>query len=281
MELMVSIEGLSFTYDGAGRRALEDVSMAVPRGAFAGIAGASGSGKSTLLKCIAGIVPHYIEGEFRGSVVTCGRDTVESSPAELARFAGYVGEDIEAQFVCERVEEELLFGLENFGASREEIPSRLEGALAAFSLEPLREREIASLSGGQKQKTAIAAMAALSPSLLILDSPSSELDPSAAEALYEELAALNAGGVTIIAADQRLALLCRFCSSLTVLENGRIAAFGTAEEAAEASLVPGRRGLRLPQSVELGGELRRAGFIGCPIPTSAEGAAELIRGLTL
>ena len=107
---MISVENLSFVYEGAERRALDGVSLRIPRGAFAGITGASGSGKSTLLRAIAGIVPHYLRGRFFGAVKVGGLDTLENSPQQIARLAGFVGEDIESQMVCETVEEELLSG---------------------------------------------------------------------------------------------------------------------------------------------------------------------------
>ena len=108
---MISVENLSFVYEGAERRALDGVSLRIPRGAFAGVTGASGSGKSTLLRAIAGIVPHYLRGRFFGAVTVGGLDTLENSPQQIARLAGFVGEDVESQMVCETVEEELLFGL--------------------------------------------------------------------------------------------------------------------------------------------------------------------------
>ena len=217
---MISVENLSFIYDGSERRALNEISLRIPRGAFVGVTGASRSGKSTLLRAMAGIVPHYLRGRFFGAVKVGGLDTLDTAPQQIAHIVGFVGEDIESQMICETVEEELLFGLENFAVPREEIEPRLAAALEMLSISPLRGRKISSLSGGQRQKTALAAMLALSPQVLILDNPSAELDPAATESLYDALAALNSRGMTVIAAEQKVGTLCRFATQMIVMDDG-------------------------------------------------------------
>ena len=277
---MISVENLSFVYEGAERRALDGVSLRIPRGAFAGVTGASGSGKSTLLRAIAGIVPHYLRGRFFGAVKVGGLDTLENSPQQIARLAGFVGEDIESQMVCETVEEELLFGLENFAVPRAEIEGRIASALEMLSISHLRGRKISSLSVGQRQKTALAAMLALSPQVLILDNPSAELDPAATENLYSALAALNARGMTVVAADQKVGLLCRFATQIIVMAEGGAALCGTTRQVMNETETLASAGVMLPRRIELGARLRAEGLYDGDMPLDIPRAAAMVRGIS-
>ncbi|MCC8184017.1 ABC transporter ATP-binding protein [Cloacibacillus porcorum] len=277
---MISVENLSFVYEGAERRALDGVSLRIPRGAFAGVTGASGSGKSTLLRAIAGIVPHYLRGRFFGAVKVGGLDTLENSPQQIARLAGFVGEDIESQMVCETVEEELLFGLENFAVPRAEIEGRIASALEMLSISHLRGRKISSLSGGQRQKTALAAMLALSPQVLILDNPSAELDPAATENLYSALAALNARGMTVVAAEQKVGLLCRFATQMIVMAEGGAALCGTTRQVMNETETLASAGVMLPRRIELGARLRAEGLYDGDMPLDIPRAAAMVRGIS-
>ncbi|WP_302806714.1 energy-coupling factor ABC transporter ATP-binding protein [Cloacibacillus porcorum] len=277
---MISVENLSFVYEGAERRALDGVSLRIPRGAFAGVTGASGSGKSTLLRAIAGIVPHYLRGRFFGAVKVGGLDTLENSPQQIARLAGFVGEDIESQMVCETVEEELLFGLENFAVPRAEIEGRIASALEMLSISHLRGRKISSLSGGQRQKTALAAMLALSPQVLILDNPSAELDPAATENLYSALAALNARGMTVVAAEQKVGLLCRFATQMIVMAEGGAALCGTTQQVMNETETLASAGVMLPRRIELGARLRAEGLYDGDMPLDIPRAAAMVRGIS-
>ena len=277
---MISVENLSFVYEGAERRALDGVSLRIPRGAFAGVTGSSGSGKSTLLRAIAGIVPHYLRGRFFGAVKVGGLDTLENSPQQIARLAGFVGEDIESQMVCETVEEELLFGLENFAVPRAEIEGRIASALEMLSISHLRGRKISSLSGGQRQKTALAAMLALSPQVLILDNPSAELDPAATENLYSALAALNARGMTVVAAEQKVGLLCRFATQMIVMAEGGAALCGTTRQVMNETETLASAGVMLPRRIELGARLRAEGLYDGDMPLDIPRAAAMVRGIS-
>ena len=171
---MIQIQDFSFTYKSGESPALQEVSMTVPDGGFLGVIGPAGAGKTTLARAVAGIIPHHYSGDFYGSVTVNGLDTVDSSIADLSRLVGTVFQDVESQIISPQVEDELLYGLENFGVPREEIPRRMEEALAKVGIAELRDRSIASLSGGQRQKVAIASIIALKPQVLVLDEPSDE-----------------------------------------------------------------------------------------------------------
>lgn len=166
---MIGIRGLSFRYAGESRDALHNIDMTVEDGDFIGVTGPSGAGKTTLTQALSGLVPHRRAGDFFGSVTVNGVDTVDSSLTALALHVGSVFQDIDSQMVAGQVEDEILFGLENFGVDRAEIPRRIDEALDDVGIAPLRHRAIDSLSGGQKQKVAIAAILALRPKILVLD----------------------------------------------------------------------------------------------------------------
>ena len=220
---MIQIQDFSFTYKNGENPALQEISLTVPDGGFLGIIGPAGAGKTTLARAIAGIIPHHYPGDFYGSVTVNGLDTVDSTIVDLSRLVGMVFQDVESQIISPLVEDELLYGLENFGVLREEIPGRMEEALAKVGVSDLRERSIASLSGGQRQKVAIASIIALKPKILVLDEPTGELDPRSSRQIFSLLKELNEEqGITVILIEQKIMLLCEFARQLAVLSKGRI-----------------------------------------------------------
>lgn len=151
---MIEIRGLSFRYAGESRDALHNIDMTVEDGDFIGVTGPSGAGKTTLTQALSGLVPHRRAGDFFGSVAVNGVDTVDSSLTALALHVGSVFQDIDSQMVAGQVEDEILFGLENFGVDRAEIPRRIDEALDDVGIAPLRHRAIDSLSGIMEAQTA-------------------------------------------------------------------------------------------------------------------------------
>ncbi|MGI6275442.1 MAG: ATP-binding cassette domain-containing protein [Acutalibacteraceae bacterium] len=151
---MIEIRGLSFRYAGESRDALHNIDMTVEDGDFIGVTGRSGAGKTTLTQALSGLVPHRRAGDFFGSVTVNGVDTVDSSLTALALHVGSVFQDIDSQMVAGQVEDEILFGLENFGVDRAEIPRRIDEALGDVGIAPLRHRAIDSLSGIMEAQTA-------------------------------------------------------------------------------------------------------------------------------
>ena len=247
MEPIISLAGVAYAYRRSKDRALDGIDLAIDRGEFVGVIGPSGAGKSTLAAALGGAIPHHHRGSLYGAVKIAGRDTCEVSLTDIARTVGSVGQDIDAQMVASVVEDELLFGLENFGVARGRVEPRLQGALEAAGIADLRHREIATLSGGQKQKVAIAAVLALEPDVLVLDEPTAALDPASSRAVFETLRRVNRdAGVTVVVIEQKVALLTEFCGRVLVMDRGRVALDGRPRE------VLGRAG-----------ELRRIG-VDCP-----------------
>ena len=231
MQPIISLTDVSFSYDKASARALRDVNLSIAPGEFVGVIGPSGAGKSTLAATLCGAIPHHHRGSFYGAAHVDGRDTCEISLTDIARVVGSVAQDIDAQMVASVVEDELLFGLENFGVAHDRIEERMRRALDAAGIADLRHREIATLSGGQKQKVAIAAILALEPRVLVLDEPTAALDPVSSRMVFETLREVNRrAGVTVVVVEQMVALLSEFCGRIVVMDEGRIALDGTPRE---------------------------------------------------
>ena len=231
MNSIIEVKDATFTYSGVQRHALERVSLAVAEGEFVGIIGPSGAGKSTLAGVMSGAVPHHFAGELYGACLVDGKDTCEVTLTDVSRLVGSVLQDIDAQFVASNVRDELLFGLENFGVTHDEIPARMQQALETVGIEDLRDREIATLSGGQKQKVAIAAILALRPRVLVLDEPTAALDPASSTLVFETLREVNrSAGITVVVIEQKVALLSQYCSRVVVLDQGKLILDGTPRE---------------------------------------------------
>ncbi len=219
---IVSAKELSFSYPD-GRKALDKISFDIPEGSFVTVCGVSGCGKSTLLRLMKrGLAPH---GEISGVIRYCGAE-ISSVPLEdAARDVGFVMQDPESQIVTDKVWHELAFSLESVGFSSDEIRRRVGEMASYFGLENVFEREAASLSGGQKQLLNLASAAALHPKLLLLDEPTSQLDPIAANSFIDAVSRLNRDfGVTIIIAEHRLEELLYISDRVMVMEHGRIIA---------------------------------------------------------
>jgi energy-coupling factor transport system ATP-binding protein len=202
---MIRFDHLGYSYPGTDAQVLDDLSLEVAEGEFLLVTGPSGSGKSTLLRCLNGLVPHFYGGEVAGRVTVAGRDPVRLGPRSMADIVGFVLQDPEAQFVVERVEDELAFVLENQGFDRIVMRKRVEEALDQLSIAHLRRRSVNTLSGGERQRVAIAAVMTLQPQVLVLDEPTSQLDPQASEEVLDTLVRLNQDlGLTVILSEHRL-----------------------------------------------------------------------------
>lgn len=275
---MISVSGLSFRYAGSAGLALDGVSLTVPDGGFLGVTGHSGSGKSTLLNAINGVIPHHFTGDYYGSVTVDGRDTVETGIADLSRSVGSVLQDVESQMVASVVEDEIMFGLENFGFGREEAERRLTEALDGVGAADLRERETDSLSGGQKQKVAIASVLALSPGILVLDEPTGELDPVSSREIFKLLRRLNEErGVTVVVAEQKTQLLCEFARELAVMRGGGVVLNGPVRRVLGACGEMRRAGAGVPEFAELAGLLRERGLYYGDAPLNIDEAEIMVR----
>ena len=204
------------------------MSVTIDPGEVLALLGPSGSGKSTLLRALAGLVPHFHGGRFSGRVEVAGRDTRRVRPAELAGTVGTLFQDPEDQVVFTRVEAEVAFGLENVGTPPAEIAPRASAALAAVGAEGLGERRVAELSGGQLQRVCLASVLALEPRLLLLDEPTSQLDPEGAAAAIE---LARSSGAAVVVSEQRPERVLDACERVLFVDEGRIVFDASPEDA--------------------------------------------------
>ena len=284
---MIEIQELTFKYAGAKKNALEKISLEIEKGGFVGIIGESGAGKTTLCNCINGLIPHHYTGDFYGSVKVDGTDTFDINAGKLALKVGSVFQDIESQITGYFVEDEILFGLENFGIPADEIESRITSSLDTLGIGELRHKEISSLSGGQKQKVVIAAILALEPDILVLDEPTGELDPASSVQIFEMLKKLNEEkGITIVVAEQKIMLLCEFVKKLIVLEHGTCVHYGEIRSTLTHQREMEEAGINCPRVLTLTGKMVAEGLApkGMKpedrICLNAEEAAEFVRKVT-
>jgi len=215
---MIDLHHVSYAYPGTMQPALRDVTLHLPEGSFSLVVGPSGAGKSTLLRCINGLVPHFSGGVLEGTVTVDGLDPVIATPQTMSHHVGFVFQDPEAQFVVNQVEAEIAFALENAAMPQQEMRARVEEVLDLLDLALLRERRLETLSGGERQRVAIAAALALRPRVLVLDEPTSQLDPKSAEYLLQSLVRLNSDfGLTIVLVEHRLERVLPFIDTLVFL----------------------------------------------------------------
>jgi energy-coupling factor transport system ATP-binding protein len=212
------------THDGDPVPVLRGVDFQVPRGQFVALLGRTGAGKTTLCMALNGLVPHATGGIYRGDVTVAGLNTKQHAVEHLARFTGLVFQDPESQLVQMRVEDEVAFGLENLGLPAPEIDARVAWALAAVGLSAYRDRSPLALSGGEKQRLAIAAVLAMQPRVLVLDEPTASLDPAGKAGIFRLLAGLRARqDITIVMATQELDRIGHYADRVLVLHEGHIA----------------------------------------------------------
>jgi energy-coupling factor transport system ATP-binding protein len=215
---MIELRQVTYRYPQAPRPVLQDFSLTVEEGEFLLVIGPSGSGKSTLLRCLNGLVPHFYGGQFAGEVRVCGQDPAAAEPRGMSRYVGFVFQDPEAQFVVDAVEDELVFAMENHAVPQAIMRKRVEEVLDQLDIAHLRRRKVSTLSGGEKQRVAIAAVLTLQPRVLVLDEPTSQLDPQAAEEVLDALVRLNHDlGLTIVLSEHRLERVAQYADRVLYL----------------------------------------------------------------
>jgi energy-coupling factor transport system ATP-binding protein len=215
---MITLNHVTYTYPDQAVPALSDFSVSLSHGEFVLVVGPSGAGKSTFLRSLNGLAPHFYGGTWSGSIDVGGRNPVELAPRGMADLVGFVFQDPEAQFVVDTVEDELAFAMENFAIPPATMRKRIEEVLDQMGIAELRQRRIGTLSGGEKQRVAVAAVLALQPQILVLDEPTSQLDPQAAEEVLIALRQLNEDqGLTIILSEHRLERVAQYADRILYL----------------------------------------------------------------
>jgi energy-coupling factor transport system ATP-binding protein len=211
---------LTYWYPQSAQSALDDVDLPIGDGITI-VAGPSGGGKSTLLRVLNGLVPHFHGGRIKGSATVTGLSIIETPTRQLARTVGFVFQDPELQAVYDTVEHEVAFGLENIGLAARHMPSRIDEALRDAGAERLAQRKINTLSGGERQRVALASTLAMRPQLVVLDEPTSQLDPEGAALILSAATRLSELGRAVVISEHRLERLLPLAHQVIVVENAR------------------------------------------------------------
>jgi energy-coupling factor transport system ATP-binding protein len=285
---VISLEGVSFRYRAASEPALSDVSLHIRAGELVGLLGRSGSGRSTLASTLNGTIPHLVRGDLRGRISVAGEDVRGRRPRDLADRVGFLFQDFEAQLFSTNVALEVAFGPENFGLPREEIGRRVDRCLRLTGLHELRSKMPAGLSGGQKQRLALASVLALEPRVLVLDEPTSDLDPAGRQDLLTAIRHRRQDSpITLVMIDPEIDEL-GWMDRLIVLDRGGVALDGTpaalwtATDALEGLGLKGFTLARLAAALGVGGRWEAADEAAAAIRAAGwharEGAAaDLLR----
>jgi len=220
---IIEIKNLTYTYPGASKPSIDNVSIKIEKGEFVLITGPSGCGKTTLCRTFNGLVPHFYQGELNGEISVAGIDTLQHHTYEMAKHVGLVFQNPENQLFALSIEKDVAFGLENNVVPREEMRRKVDWALNQTGIYDIRERSPHEISGGQQQRVAIASVLAMHPEIIVLDEPTSFLDPLSAEKIFEVIYKLNKEqGITVVLVEHRLDLTAKYTDHLIVMDKGRV-----------------------------------------------------------
>jgi energy-coupling factor transport system ATP-binding protein len=278
-EPVVVCEGFGWRYRGKTEQAVSEVDLTITEGTFLGVVGPNEAGKTTLLSAINGLIPHHEEGVMSGTVHVLGDSVRDVSASRLALEVGFVFSDPETQFTAMTVEDEIVFGLENMGLDIPEITARLEWASDLIGVTALLDKSPFDLSGGQKQRVAIAAVIAMRPRILVLDEPTSMLDPESKAMIFQLLGELKeALGITLVVAEHELERLVHFADELALVEGGRVTKVADPRSFFDDPAILDT-GLKVPDVVELFHRLREAGLADGPVPVTLAEADEALQAV--
>jgi energy-coupling factor transport system ATP-binding protein len=249
---VIEIENLSFTYSTAEKPALKNISLTIYEGEYVALLGLNGAGKTTLQLCLNAVIPNMIVGEKEGTVKTMGMDTEEYPPRELAKVIGLVFDNPEFQLSQMSVAEEIALGLENLGVPTEAMHKIIADSLQAVGLSGMEERSPFELSGGQQQRLSIASALAMQPKILVMDEPTSNVDPIGKEEVFAVAARLNKENkITVIMAEHEVEVMAAYADRIIVMNEGEVVFNGTPVDVFSNVGLLEKIGLRVPQVTEL------------------------------
>jgi energy-coupling factor transporter ATPase len=275
---IIETKNLTYTYPGGMQPSINGVSIKVQKGEFVLITGPSGCGKTTLCRCFNGLIPHFYQGELKGEITVAGMDTITHETHEMAKSVGLVFQNPENQLFALSIEKDVAFGLENLGLPREEMRQRVEWALKLTNIHELRERSPHEVSGGQQQRVAIAAVLAMRPEIIVLDEPTSFLDPLSAETIFEVIHELNRKlGITVVLVEHRLDLTAKYADRIIIMDEGKVCFDGNPRKVLsteETRLI----GVGIPKATFLYHILKKDGVnLGEDTPLSSQELVKLLK----
>ena len=275
------IENVNYKYPLEDKQALKNINIEIKKGEFWAVIGKNGSGKTTFCNMLRRFVPDFYKGELTGKITLEDKELKDYSQKELVQKIGFVFQNPFTQIsgVKDTVFEEIAYGLENLGLDKEEIISRVEKILKLLEIEKLRERNPYDLSGGQKQRVALASIIAMNPDILVIDEPTSQLDPKGTEDIFKIINLMANEGKTIILVEHKLELIAEYAQNILVLDEGEIILSGKAEEVLNNKILLEKE-IGMTQYSILAYELEKARKVEFEeIPITKEKTVELLKKL--
>ena len=275
---LIEIKNLFYTYPSASHPSIRDVSVKIEKGEFVLITGPSGCGKTTLCRTFNGLIPQFYQGTLTGEINVAGLDASKRPTYEMAKHVGLVFQNPENQLFALSVEKDVAFGLENLGFDQKLIRDRVNWALNLAGIYDLRERSPHEMSGGQQQRVALAAVMAMQPDIIVLDEPTSFLDPLSAEKIFEVIHNLNQKlGLTVVLVEHRLDLTAKYANHIIIMDQGKVRFDGDPRKILtneETRLL----GVGIPKATLLYEMMQKEGSqLGNQTPLSSEEMATLLK----
>ena len=275
----IEIKNFSYKYPLEDKNVLENLNLKIEKGEFWAVIGKNGSGKTTLCNALRRFVPDFYKGEVTGEIVVDGKNLKDFSPKELVTKIGFVFQNPFTQIsgVKDTVFEEIAYGLENLAVEKEKIIKRVNETLKLLEIEHLKDKNPQEMSGGQKQRVALASIIVMDPEILVIDEPSSQLDPKGTQDIFKIINIMAKKGKTIILVEHKLELIAEYAEKIVVLDEGKIILSGKASEVLNnKSLL--EKGIGMTQYSMLAYKLEKAGKAKFEeIPITKEKTVELLK----
>ena len=276
----IKITDLAYRYPTAEEEVLRHVSLTIKKGELCAIVGANGSGKTTLCNAIRGFVPKFYKGEISGEVLVNGKDVQKEDIGSTALEVGFVFQNPFTQIsgIADTVYEELAFGLENMGIDPTEINERIEKMMKLTKIEEFRDRDPYQLSGGQQQRVALASILVMRQDILVIDEPTSQLDPQSTDDVFEMIQLMKNMGKTVVLVEHKMEQIAEYADHVVVMDKGKIVLEGTAKEVFSNPKCMEYH-TRLPQSTKIAMELMKEGIPFQEIPVTVDETIQILNSI--
>lgn len=278
---IIEVQNLSYKYPTSKSDILKNINFSVKKGEFCSIIGCNGSGKTTLCNALRGFVPNFYKGDFRGDIIVNGKNMKEYSMGELAMEIGYVFQNpfIQISGIKDTVYEEVAYGLENLGTDVEEIKTRVDKMLDFLQIDYLKDKDPFALSGGQKQRVALASILVMEPEILIIDEPTSQLDPIGTEEVFETIKLMKEMGKTIVLVEHKIELVAEYSDHVILMYDGEIVMDGSTKDILSNDAVMNYK-TAIPQYAMLGIQMKKEGLPIEEIPITEKETVETLKKIT-
>lgn len=274
----VELKDVSYRYPTGEKKSLKHINLQIHKGEFVAVIGKNGSGKTTLCNAIRGFIPHFYKGDLNGEIYLNGKNVLEHSVGDLTLDAGYVFQNPFSQTsgTKETVFEEIGYGLECTGMDRMQIIEKVRSIIQTLQIEHLAYKSPLSLSGGQRQRVSLASIIVMEPEVLIIDEPTSQLDPKGTADVFEIIRKLKSMGKTVILVEHKIDLVAKFADRVIFMDSGKIVLDGPAKEVLTSPILE-EYNCTMPQYAVLGREMMRHGYPVQSVPITLHEAKKIVK----